>query len=570
VRGTLSVVCRTAKAGARPAAILAAFRPLADEILVAVDDRSDPGARSDVAAVADRVLVYPFAEPQNRTLPWLFAECRSDWAFVVDDDEIPSLALLAALPELLGDDALAHCSFPVRWLFPDPSTYLDDWPWEPHWAARLLRTDARLIRFGAQTHRPILVDGPGRFLPLPLWHADTVLRSHEERLEKARRYERSRPGMRIGGRAFNYAFYVPELRGQPPLAPLPDDERRHVESVLAAGPRPGPPTATTEEATRGQIDRHWPAGGAAVNDGRLELVAAPRGLAAGEERTVDVRVRNSGAATWGWGRDAVPEVRVGSRWLDAAGRELAELEIHTPFPAPLAPGGDDLVPVHVRAPEAPGDYRLSIGLILEHVGWFGDPVACDVTVRARRRIAVVGDDDAVADVAAVLAEIPELELVRLRRTPATAPGGYPEAPDGRAYLFDDAPAGRLAFPAALLWRSARLRAGPTPARAAGLVAALRGCELLAVGGLDGPEQRRERWALGVVERTARSLGLRVARTRDAAELAAHHGRERYAGSSSSTGSGPATARPPARAWMLLATSAPIVRSAPPASTALGR
>jgi hypothetical protein len=346
-----------------------------------------------------------------------------------------------------------------------------------------------------------------------------VLRPHEERLAKAQRYEHARPGLRTGGRAFNYAFYVPELRGSPPLAAVPGDERAHVEAVLRAGARPGPRRASVEEVSRQEIDRFWPVTSPEAQAGTVEVPAAPERLFAGESRTVDVLVRNEGSAAWPWGRDGVPEVRVGARWLDGAGRELTALEIHTALPAPLAPGEEQLVPAHVRAPDEPGRYRLVLDLVQQHVRRFDQPVVRDVVVAPQPRLAVVGDDEAVARVAAVLAELPELELLRLRRTPSTAPGGYPEAPDARAYLFDDAPTGHLAFAAVLLWRGLRLRVGPTPRRARELVAALRRCDALVVAGPDGPDQRRERWAVRVLERVARRLGLSVAETRDPAEIA---------------------------------------------------
>jgi hypothetical protein len=498
--------------------VLATLREVADEIIVAIDSRADPSAHRDVAAVADRLVVYPYAEPVERSTPWLFAQCRGDWALAIDDDEIPSLALLEALPDLLADDSVVHCSLQVRWLYPDTATYLDDWPWQPHYAARLLRTDDRLIRFSNEMHRSILTAGPGRFLPLPLWHADALVRPFETRLEKVARYEHERPGMRIAGRAFNHAFYLPELRREPPLAPVPPDERKHVEAVLDAVPQTASARATVETVSREEIDRFWPVTDPAAQAGHVELVDRPSALFVGEARTLDVRVHNAGAATWPWGSDSVPEVRVGSRWYDAAGEELPELAIHTLLTAALPPGGSDLLPVHVRAPDTPGAYRVDIAIVQDHVGPIGVPVSCDVAVRPPRRIAVVGDDDAVAELALALGRIPELEIVRLRRTPSHGPEGYREAPDGRAYLFDEVPAWRIGFASTLLWRSLRLRVGPTPPRAAEFVAALGGAELLVVAGMDGPDQRRERWALRVIERKAGSLGVPVAALEEPGDL----------------------------------------------------
>src|SRR5207302_578271 len=83
------------------------------------------------------------------------------------------------------------------------------------------------------------------------------------------RYERLRPGMRIGGRALNFACFVLELRPEPLLAPLPPAEREHVEAVLR-GERPsGRPHAEVSRLTREEIDARWPATAPEVQDGRL-------------------------------------------------------------------------------------------------------------------------------------------------------------------------------------------------------------------------------------------------------------------------------------------------------------
>jgi hypothetical protein len=502
-----------------PAAVLATLRDLADEIIVAVDRAASAEGREGVSAVADHVIVYPDAEPVERSTPWLFNQANCDWVFSVDDDEIPSLELLDAMPALIADESIVHCWFQIRWLYPDTATYLQEWPWQPHYAPRLVRRDPRLIRFSIELHRSLLTAGPGRFVDFPIWHADALLRSRDDRLAKAAAYERERPGMRIAGRAFNHVFYVPELCSELALAPVPGEEREHIEAVLQAGPQAGPPRATVSAASRERIVAYWPVADRQAQAGRLELLDRPSTLSASEARTVDVRVHNSGSAAWSWGEDAVPDIRVGSRWYDATGAELRELEIHTSLTAPLAPGEDSLLPAHIRAPELPGRYRIEIDLIQQHVSWFDVAVDCEVDVLPRRWIAVIGDDDAIADVAGVFAAIPEVEIVRLRRTPSLGPEGYREASDHRAYLLDRAPVGGMGFAATLLWRRIRLRLGPTPARAAETLAALRGAELLVLAGPDGPDERRERFARDALVRTARSLRVPVAETRDPEDLA---------------------------------------------------
>ena len=99
---TLSVCCMTS--GRRPAllaGVLASLRSVADEIVVAVEATRAADVHSAVAGVADRVIAFPQTFPADRPIAWLFRSCSGTWIFNVDDDEIPSPALVAALPELV-------------------------------------------------------------------------------------------------------------------------------------------------------------------------------------------------------------------------------------------------------------------------------------------------------------------------------------------------------------------------------------------------------------------------------------------------------------------------------------
>jgi hypothetical protein len=233
---------------------------------------------------------------------------------------------------------------------------------------------------------------------------------------------------------------------------------------------------------------------------------------------------------WPWGWDCVPEVRLGSRWYDAEGAEVRASQLRSAFPAELAPGESDVVPVHVLAPETPGRYRVEIDLIQEHVRWFGAGVDCAVVVRPRRVVVAIGDDAAVSEVAGLLESVPELELVALRRSPADAPAGYAEVADGRSSLFDDAPRLRAAFSAVLVWRSLRLAVAAValrlgrdprlPRRGDEFLDILRACELLVVAGRDAPGCRRERWRVALTVRVAALMGAAVALGTDRLELLA--------------------------------------------------
>jgi hypothetical protein len=325
--------------------------------------------------------------------------------------------------------------------------------------------------------------------------------------------------MRVGAYALNFAFYLPENRDSLRLEPVPAGERVLIDSVLGAAAPIGAKTTEVAKVTRAEIDAAWPEGALTRHAGRIELLDDVDRVVAGEQRTFDVRAWNDSDAAWPWGWDCVPEVRLGSRWYDESGLEVPESQLRTALPAPLPPGESDVVPVQVLAPPRPGRYRLEIDLIHERVRWFGVGVDCDVLVRSRRRVAVLGGDDAAADVARLLETLPELELVQLRPH-VTGRDGYAEAHCIRRYLFCDVPRSRGAFIATVAARTLRLaggvararigRPGSLPRGAGEFLKALRDCELLVLAELDAPPERRELWRVAVMARAAATLGVPVA------------------------------------------------------------
>jgi hypothetical protein len=523
---TLSVAVMTAGPGPRVAALLRLLRPAADEILVALDDRAGDEIVAELSQVADRVVLYPFAEPVDRPLAWLCEQCRSHWVLLIDDDEIPSAALVEALPELVQDDRLTHYWIPRRWLFPDSSAFLDEPPWRPDYQLRLIRRDPRSVYFSDEFHRPIVAQGPGRFLETPLWHADPLVRTHAQRLEKARRYERERPGMRIAGRSLNFAFYVPEFRPDARRAPVPPREREAIDSVLHARPHAGEARADVRPACRDEIDAHWPGNvGPRAYAARLEVLERPTPIRVLEQQTLDVRVENLGDREWEWGVDAPLGIRLAARWLSPDGEPADAPALRTAFPAPIPPGAADLVPVHILAPSEPGRYRVEIDLVQEHVRWFDQAVSVDVDVLPRRRVAIVGAEE---DALRLLELAPAVEPVLIQPEGAHRPEGfgYAATPDLHAYLLDAAPARGLQLALRAARRAARLAraarrvrkgrpAGPLPRGADSFLEQLAGCERLIVADLGGPPFRREFARVLAIVKAARILRIPVAISADA-------------------------------------------------------
>ncbi len=500
----LSFCVMTNAASGRVAAIVELVRPVVDEVVIAVDDRTPEGEIGALQALADEVRLFPYREPADAAIPWLYSLCSGDWILNVDHDEIPSPALIEALPGLVQTDAVSHYWLLRRWLWPDAAHYLDEPPWAREPVPRLVRNDPQTLRFSDEFHRPFVLEGPSRFLEQELWHADFLLRDEGYRRQKALDYERRRRGMRIAGVAHNAGFYLPELRSGARVAEVPEADRALIERVLAA---PDPPTATPRPAARAavsELDRLWPGGWSdRLHRGRVEHVERVELLTAGVQQTIAVRVTNESDRAWLHGGDAMPEVRLGYRfdppdWDDPA--------LRTPFPADLAPGESQVVPVHVVPPARPGRYRLELDLLHEHVRWFGVGVETEVDVRPRRRIALIGQGDPLeAELDRLLLE-PELEPVIVVRGEELQPQrhGHPRIPGLRDYLLagvEDAPKARLLATLAARTRGAKSQ-----------LAGLAGCERLVIVSTDWPEGEpvvRELWRLAATARAARALGVPV-------------------------------------------------------------
>ena len=191
----LSVCCMTS--GRQPdllGGVLAPFRQVADEIVVAVAAERLEAVRPAVAGVADRLLAFPAAAPADRPIAWLFRACAGRWIFNVDDDEVPSPALVDRLQELIQREDVTHLWIARRWLHPTVETFIGAAPWGTEFQLRLVIADDRFLQFSDEFHRPVVCHGPSGYVEEPLWHLDTVLNPAARRRRKAAASSSSGPG----------------------------------------------------------------------------------------------------------------------------------------------------------------------------------------------------------------------------------------------------------------------------------------------------------------------------------------------------------------------------------------
>lgn len=379
--------------------LLRLVRPHVDEIVLALDASGNRDALEACADLADRRFTFDYAAPPCRNIGWLQHQCSCDWLLRFDDDEIPSAALLDALPELVADRRPTHYGLTRRWLHGDASTYIASPPWLPDYQLRLVRNVPGIWRFTGEMHDGAIVLGERRLVDLPIYHADLLLLPVEDRRRKAERYERLRPDHLAEGVPVN-AIYIPEDWSGILTEAVPQADRGPISAVLGGGPDAAPLPAAAEapggaagagegagggpveHATLEQINRFNT--NRSVGEGayraRVEYVRPVTRIPAGVVREQEVLVENLGDERWPCGADAEPPIRLAHRWLRSGTGEVIAEGPRTPFTETVVPGQASLVKMLVEAPAEPGTYVLEADVVHEHVRWFGGAARMEIAV----------------------------------------------------------------------------------------------------------------------------------------------------------------------------------------------
>lgn len=382
----LSVWCPTRDPGPRVATLVSLLRPVADEIVIAVDSRIDPKTLGCYLECADRVLRFEYAEPMERVSSWLAAQCKGEWLLRFDGDEVPSTALIAAIPSLIANDRVYQYALTCRWLHPDGKTYLAEPPWN-YSALRLTRNDPATFFHNGRPHGTPEAVFPSRYLAdAAFYHLDAVLKPRSSREEKLqRRYLNAREELKpFGSDQDSVRYYVPEDFEEAMRVPVPKEDLELIERVLdATGPElPTPPDSHIPLFGRGEIDAHWAERTLSSTSYRAGLTVVDRDLrfAAGQHRPVHIRVQNRGDTTWPGGTRS-PFIRISYRLLMADGGVVVAEGYRTDLPGPFGPGHHAIVPMTFAAPQNAGTYVLEADLVHEHVRWFDQSTRVPIIVK---------------------------------------------------------------------------------------------------------------------------------------------------------------------------------------------
>jgi hypothetical protein len=437
---TVSAIVVTRHPSQRVVELLRTVRPVVDEIVVAVDDRAGEEGLGALEELADAVALFRFEHSIEKQWEWIAGLSTSAWTLWLDDDELPSRALLGALPGLVRATDVTHYLLRRTWLWPDAGAALAEPPWAPDFSPRLYRGDPALVWYPGRLHVPVKQLGPFRLVEEPLYHVDLVQNSVESRRAKADRYERLRPGLRAAGRPQNEAVYLPESRPkQPTTTPVPAGDRATIERFLATPDEAIVDSPATRPVLRGTAETVAAAYRGEADDGHddatVEIVGSMEPTYAGVERSVEVRVANRGLHWWPPTTFQVSDLYVSYRWYAADGSVAVDGGLRTPLPVGVAPGASELVLLDVIPPLAAGRYSLGVDLVREHVRWFGCEQRLEVEVRRVPTVGILVDADepslATAAAVSLTAAVPEAELTLLARDPGSthAATGYPAQGD---------------------------------------------------------------------------------------------------------------------------------------------
>jgi hypothetical protein len=366
---TLSVCCLTGDPGARVAAIMRQLRPVADEIVVAVDSRLDPERLGRYAEVADRLLRYEFVDSSLQAVPWIVSHCTGEWILQIDGDEVLSSALIERLPELMSSRDVFQYWLPCRWLYPDAEHYLAQPPWHFN-GLRLVRNDPATLWHAALSHTPFDPVFPSVHLSQGFYHLSLLVNDRAYREAKVARYlsiasSHDREVLEMDLQA----FYVPELDERFGVAPVPvpPADRAAIEEVLntTRAERPGPPAAEIPMWSWSEIQRFWPRRvlPEEAYRGRIEAFERAPRLYADQRRPFTLRVTNTGTEHWP-GMSREPWIKLAHRWPASSDAD-ASAWTGTSLPASIAPGASVLVPVEIEAPKGAGRQTLECELVHE-------------------------------------------------------------------------------------------------------------------------------------------------------------------------------------------------------------
>ncbi len=215
--------------------LLELVRPHVDEIVLAADRDGGQETLEVCADLADRRLTFELERSPVWLAGWILHQCSGEWILRLDDDEVPSAALLEALPEIVSDRFPTVVTLDRRWLHRSADGYITSFPWSHEPQPRLVRNVPSLWRFSGNVHESGEWLGEVRMSELAIYHLVLLLRTREEREAKRDDYERRAPLQSRMRRWPTSRTSTPRGRSHPrAMAPASSSSRRGRSSRRAS------------------------------------------------------------------------------------------------------------------------------------------------------------------------------------------------------------------------------------------------------------------------------------------------------------------------------------------------
>lgn len=154
-----------------------------------------------------------------------------------------------------------------------------------------------------------------------------------------------------------------------PLGCEPPRTRAPVERHTVSPQRPAAPAAVEPQKAASEYD--------------YEILEHSVPTEATRDSTLQFVVRVKNASTRTWPKNG--QVKVGLYWLDEGNKRVESLEGRGVMPKDVDPGTSAVVRARVRTPQQPGQYRLVVDLVEEHVLWFSAKGSKPLRVNVRIR-----------------------------------------------------------------------------------------------------------------------------------------------------------------------------------------
>lgn len=345
-----------------------------DEVIVGVDSRAGNEFVQLFEGVVDRLFVVSEIEAFANSA-WLTPLATSDWALVLDSDEIISESLGRYLSDRVHEAVPAtQIALPMRWVWPSANSFLADEPWRFDPQVRLLNLQALQANYPTKVHEAVVMEGPTARIRPHLYHLDLLINSIDERQRKAATYNESdslsMPGF---NKSISEVYYLPESRTVTPRTlPLDVADAEVIDEALLGN--------LTDTALRERVTERFEISVSELHEiGRkkydyssanladIEIVTPPTVAISGMAVPCEVEVVNRSRRTF-WPRRDGRGIAVGWSMTDSQGLTLAEGR--GDLTSELKPGDSQVVLCWLLVSEFSGDATVEFKMVDEGVAWF--------------------------------------------------------------------------------------------------------------------------------------------------------------------------------------------------------